>query len=249
MGTPVQPDSKPRTTQPFDPSTRRFLNVVGVLLAVVGVVAVFKTDTGTGATALVIAGFGLLVLSALGERVTHLRYRDAEVVFGLVEDAAEAEASGDSETADVLLEAALRRASARPDAPPSTLVQEALQYELAVIDVLRGLGAAVNVDTAGEGLDARLRTNAGIEIGVIVKLARKGREIVRGVSPQLLRGRDIHGLLVVARYTQQDTSMQWASDRLTENLQLPVAVVAWQPGMSSAALEGALKRLTEKDSA
>jgi hypothetical protein len=78
--------------------------VLGLGLVAAGVVAVFVTESGTGAAALVTVGALLLFFAALGDRLESLRYGDLELV--LRRKAEQAKNRGDLEAAKVLQQAA-----------------------------------------------------------------------------------------------------------------------------------------------
>ncbi len=202
----------------------------------------FKTHSGTGATALIISGFGLVVVGALGDRITRLRYGDAEIVFELIEDAAQAEASGDTETAEVLMEAALRRVSGQ-----TGLIEDALYYELAVIDALRRVSDSIDV-RPNLGVDGRLTVD-GVQIGFVVKLARMGRELVRSLSGVTASAQALEGLgalLVITRADSHNNVIEWAEERLSQLVDLPLDVVVWKPGASEETFREALARLVDR---
>ncbi len=80
------------------------LAALGLLLAGAGVAAVFRTQNGTGAAALLAVGAAFLLFAALGDRLESMRVGDVEVV--LRRKAIEAAGRGDLETARVLQRAA-----------------------------------------------------------------------------------------------------------------------------------------------
>ena len=82
-----------------------------------GAVAVFVSNNGTGTAALILSGAASAVLGGIG-KIARVKYGEAEAVFGLVEEAVEAEVSGDEETVRVLLDAALRLAASTPKTAP-----------------------------------------------------------------------------------------------------------------------------------
>jgi hypothetical protein len=230
-------------SQPFDTRIRWALVGLGILALAIGTAAVFKTESGTGATALVAGGMLVLLVAAVGDRITRLRYGDAEVVFELVEKAAQAEASGDPETANVLIETALRRASGAPQ--PDALA-EATRYER---QVLQGLLRAVPQGevrlTEGELVDAVLLVD-DLRIGVVITTLRSGRQLERTVvrlaqdSEQM---KDLAGLLVVSRADPDSPSIAWAREQIPPLIDLPIEVVAWRFAEGEQALADPVSRL------
>ena len=100
----------PAQTRSIGPSTtgQRLLSgglaVLGLGLAAAGVAAVFMTESGTGAAALLTIGMILLLVAALGDRLESLRYGDLELVLRRKAD--EAARRGDVEGARALQRAA-----------------------------------------------------------------------------------------------------------------------------------------------
>jgi hypothetical protein len=61
------------------------LAVLGLGLAAAGIVAVFTTESDTGAAALLAVGTILVLFTALGDRLESLRYGDLELVLATAE--------------------------------------------------------------------------------------------------------------------------------------------------------------------
>jgi hypothetical protein len=100
----------PTETRSIGPSVTRQrlvsggLVVLGLGLAATGVAAVFTTESGTGAAALLTIGTILVLFAALGDRLESLRYGDLELVLRRKAD--EAAHRGDVEAAKTLERAA-----------------------------------------------------------------------------------------------------------------------------------------------
>lgn len=73
------------TVHEFGAWQRTGLGVAGVTLTVAGAVAVFVNDNGTGAAALVVGGLIALLLASVG-RLARIKFGDAEVDMGAIED-------------------------------------------------------------------------------------------------------------------------------------------------------------------
>jgi len=98
------PDTAVRASKRQWQVVRWLLALLGLGLVGTGCAAIFNTDNGAGAAALVAAGSLLVLLGALGDRLESLRFGDMEV--RLRREADEAAARGDLEAARVLERAA-----------------------------------------------------------------------------------------------------------------------------------------------
>jgi hypothetical protein len=219
---------------------------VGLAAVATGGVAVFKAEDGTGTAALILGGLLLLLFGVAGDRITKLRHGDTEVVFEFVEEAAQADASGDVEAASLFLDAALRRVSPQGEAEPPQ--SSPLQYESQVQAVLRDLWPIEVARTSlDRGVDAALEVK-GLRIAVEVKAWSSNfalRTVIDRMGPQL-RQAGFDGLLLVLKTAAQSARTGWGSQHISQASGLPVEVLGWHPADGATPLREAIDRLVQR---
>jgi YD repeat-containing protein len=173
------------TTDRTSALPRFALGIVGLASFVVGAVAVFVTENGTGTAALLTIGAVLMVFGAMGERIESLELGNAKLRLRAAaaekyEQAEVLEREGDPETADAL------RAQAR------ALLEAADPLAARYATVRSGSRAGPERTRAMEKIVADARQQAAqqeFDPGEVARWLREGNDERRIVALALMQGR------------------------------------------------------------
>jgi hypothetical protein len=249
-------DDPVRIAPALGETARAVAGIAGIAAVVLGVIAIFKGHDGAATTALLIIGAAFVLMAVTGYAITKIKAGDYEVVLGALERAQRAFAQGDEEGAEAIVSSLVRltwgtgksHAAQMGLAPADTraVVADAYDYQRRVLEVVVSVlppDAELREREAPlSGVDAVIEFPEGTRIGLEVRAGTRFdlRTVADRISAALGYARpQLAGLIVIVRATPDDRKAEQLQ-RLTEKLQAPVAVLAWEAGDPDDAIRDAI---------
>lgn len=244
-------DAPVKVAPALSDAARGVAGIGGAAAVTFGVLAIFKGHDGAGTTALLIIGAAFALMAVTGYAITKIKAGDYEIVLGAIEKAQRAFARGDEEGAEAIVSSLVRhplatqadvvavRVGGRAGvAPPDTrtAAADAYAYQRQVLDVVVSVippdAELQEREAPLSGVDAYIEFPEGTRIGIEVRAGTKFnlRTVADRMSAALAYARpQLAGLIVIVRAAPDDRRADQLQT-LTDKLQAPVTVVAWDVG-------------------